>query len=107
VAEEERQQARRELDKAKRLAFAFAPVEDPAPEGEKKKPVPKISIPHLRSQAKVHLAMGDLNAAYADAEQVYLAVNQKAGYISMRTDDLEETEALRDTIGKMRDEARQ
>jgi len=51
--------------------------------------------------------MGDLKAAYADAEQVYLAANQKAGYISMRMDDLEEIEALRDTIGKMRDEARQ
>lgn len=67
---------------------------------EKKKPVPKISIPHLRSRAKVYLAMGNLKAA---AEQVYLAVNQKAGYISMRTDDLEEAEALRET----REEAKQ
>lgn len=44
--------------------------------------------------------MGNLKAA---AEQVYLAVNQKAGYISMRTDDLEEAEALRET----REEAKQ
>ena len=48
-----------------------------------------------------------MKAAYADAEQVDLAVNQKAGYISRRTDDPEEIEALRDAIGKMRDEARQ
>ena len=50
--------------------------------------------------------MGDLKAARADTEEVYLAVNQKAGYISMRTNELEETEALRETIRKMRDEAK-
>ncbi len=98
---------RGDLDEAKRLAFAFAPVEGPTPEGEKKKPAPKISIPHLRSRAKVCLAMGDLKAAYADAEQVYLTVKQKAGYISMRTDDLEETEALLETIRKKKDDAKQ
>jgi hypothetical protein len=98
--------ARGDLDEAKRLAFAFAPVEEPTPPGEKKRPASKISIPHLRSRAKVYLAMGDLKAAYADADQVYLTVNQKAGWLSMRTDDLEETEALRETIRKMRDEAK-
>ena len=50
--------------------------------------------------------MGDLKATYADAEEVYLAVTQKAGYISMRTDELKETEALRVTIRKKRDEAK-
>jgi hypothetical protein len=98
--------ARGDLEEAKRLAFAFAPVEEPTPPGEKKKPAQKVSIPHLRSRAKVCLAMGDLEAAYADAEQVYLAVNQKAGYISMRTDELKEIEALRETIRKTRDEAK-
>ena len=90
--------ARGDLDEAKRLAFAFAPVEAPTPEGEKKKKPVKISNPHLRSRAKVYLAMGDLKAALADAEQAYLAVNIQAGYISMRTDELEETEALKATI---------
>ena len=42
--------------------------------------------------------MGNLEAAYADAEQVYLAVNSKAGWLSMRTDELEKTEALKATI---------
>ena len=49
--------------------------------------------------------MGELESAADDAEQVYLAVNQKAGYISMRTDDLEEAEALREAIRKTRDES--
>ncbi len=86
------------IDEAKRLAFAFAPVEEPTPESEKKKPAQKVSLPHLRSRAKVYLAMGDLEAASADAEEVYLTVNSKAGYLSMRTDELEETEALKATI---------
>jgi hypothetical protein len=90
--------ARGDLDEAKRLAFANAPVEETPPPGEKKKKPAKISVPHLRSRAKVYLAMGDPKAAYADAEQVYLAVNIAAGYISMRTDELEETEALKATI---------
>jgi F0F1-type ATP synthase alpha subunit len=42
--------------------------------------------------------MGELESAATDAEQVYLAVNQKAGYISMRTDELEETAALKAAI---------
>jgi hypothetical protein len=90
--------ARSDFDEAKRLAFAFAPLEEPRLEGEKKKKPVEISIPHLRSRAKVYLAMGDLKAALADAEEVYLAVNRQAGYISMRTDDLEETEALKASI---------
>jgi hypothetical protein len=90
--------ARKDLEEAKRLAFAYAPVEERTPEGAKKKKPVKISVPHLRSRAKVYQAMGDLKAAYADAEQAYLAVNIAAGYISMRTDELEETEALKVTI---------
>ncbi|MEO1999836.1 MAG: hypothetical protein ABGZ17_31715 [Planctomycetaceae bacterium] len=91
--------ARGDLEEAKRTAFLFAPVEESTPPGEKKKKrAQKISIPHLRSRAKVYKAMGDLKAAYADAAQVYLAVNSKAGWLSMRTDELEETEALKATI---------
>ena len=40
----------------------------------------------------------DLKAAFADAEKAYLSVNIQAGHISMRTDELEETEALKATI---------
>jgi tetratricopeptide (TPR) repeat protein len=90
--------AKGNLDEAKRLAFAYAPLEEPAEEGKKKKKAVKISVPHLRSRAKVYQAMGDLEAALADAEEAYLEVNSKAGHLSMRTEDLEETEGLRDTI---------
>jgi hypothetical protein len=90
--------AQKDLEEAKRLAFAYAPLVEPTPKGQKKKKTVKISVLHLRSRAKVYLAMGELKAAYADAEEAYLAVNIRAGYISMRTDELEETEALKDTI---------
>ena len=57
-----------------------------------------VTVPHIRSRAKVYQAIGKLEEAYTDAEQAFLAVNSAAGYISMRTEELEETEALKDTI---------
>jgi hypothetical protein len=91
--------ARKDLDEAKRLAFAHAPVKQVRPEGAPKNWKPKkIGVPHLRSRAKVYLAMGKFEAAQADIQAVFLKVNSTAGYISMRTDVLEETEALQATI---------
>jgi len=99
---------RGDIDEAKRLSFAHAPKEQvPPPDAPRSWKPKKISIPHLRSRAKVYLVMGELESAATDAEQVYLAVNQKAGYISMRTDDLEEIEALRETIRKKRNKVKQ
>ncbi|MAR12896.1 MAG: hypothetical protein CL681_23385 [Blastopirellula sp.] len=92
--------AQGDLATAKRLAFQFAPVEEAAPPGEKKKPAPKISNPHLRSRAKVYFAMGELEAASADAEQAFLAVNSRAGWLSLRTLELDETEKLKAAILK-------
>ena len=91
--------AKGDLKEAKRLAFIHAPLKQVKPENAPRnwKPI-KIAVPHLRSRAKVYLALGKLEAAFADAEKAYLAVNIKAGHISMRTEDLEETEALKDTI---------
>ncbi|MBT8043524.1 MAG: hypothetical protein KJO79_01130 [Verrucomicrobiae bacterium] len=90
--------AKGDLEEAKRLAIAYAPVEQPIPEGKKKRKPVKISVPHLRSRAKVYQAMGNLKAACADIEQAYLEVKRQAGSISMRTDDLERTEALKDSM---------
>jgi hypothetical protein len=88
-----------DLDEAKRLAFAYAPVEQVRPEDAPRNWKPKkLTVPHLRSRAKVYLAMGELKAAQADIQEVYLKVNTAAGYISMRTKELEETEALKATI---------
>ena len=99
--------SRGDIEEAKRLAFAHAPVEQlPPPDAPRNWKPKKISLPHLRSRAKVYFAMGELESAATDAEEVYLAVNQKAGYISMRTDDLEEIEALQETIRKKRENSK-
>jgi len=95
--------ARGDLDEAKRLAFAFAPVVDPTT--PVKKPAKTISVPHLRSRAKVYMAMQQWQAALDDAEQAYLAVNIKAGWLSMRTAELDMTEKLKATIIAAREQA--
>jgi hypothetical protein len=91
--------AKGDLKEAKRLAFIHAPLKQLKPENAPRNWKPKkISVPHLRSRAKVYQALGNLKAAFADIEKAYLAVNIAAGYISMRTEDLEETETLKDSI---------
>lgn len=95
--------ARGDLDEAKRLAFAFAPVADPTTPD--KKPAKAISVPHLRSRAKVYMAMQQWQAAFDDAEQAYLAVNIKAGWLSMRTAELDMTEKLKAAIIAAREQA--
>ena len=87
---------RGDLDEAKPLAFAFAPVVDPATPDQK--PAKAISVPHLRSRAKVYLAREQWQSALDDAEQAYLAVNSKAGWLSMRTAELDMTEKLKVAI---------
>lgn len=91
--------ARGDLKEAKRIAFAHAPVEQVAPPDAPKHWKPKaIGTTHLRARAKVYLAMGEYEAALADAHAAYLVINSKAGHISMRTDDLEEIEQLKAEI---------
>jgi len=93
--------AKGDLEEAKRLAFAHAPIEQVKPEDAPRHWKPKkIGVVHLRSRAKVYFAMGELESAAADAHEVYLAVNSKAGHISMRTEDLEAIEALKAKIQK-------
>lgn len=87
-----------DLQLAKRLAFTFAPVAPPENPDQKKQPVQKVGVPHLRARTKVSMALGDMEAAKADVQEVYLEVNRKAGWLSMRTQDLEETEKLRATV---------
>ena len=89
---------RGDLELAKRLAFTYAPVEQPVDPEQKKKPAKKVALPHLRARTKVSMAIGDLEAAKIDVQEVYLEVNRKAGWLSMRTQDLEETERLKAKI---------
>ena len=90
--------ARGDLEQAQRLALTHAPIELPVDPEQKKKPAKKVGVPHLRARTKVSMAMGDFDAAQADVQQVYLEVNRLAGWLSMRTLDLEETEKLKAAV---------
>ena len=90
--------ARGDLELAKRLAFTYAPVQQPVDPKQKTKSTQKVGLPHLRARTKVSMAMGDMEAAKADVQEVYLEVNRKAGWLSMRTQKLEEIEKLKATI---------
>jgi hypothetical protein len=90
-----------DLAEARRLAFALAPLEEPVPP-DQKKPAKKrrkpISLPHLRSRAKVYMAMKDWKAALADAQEVFSRLTRRDGSMSMRTAELDQAEELKDTI---------
>ncbi len=90
--------ARGDLEQAKQLAFTFAPVQAPMPPDQKQPRKKEIPVPHLRSRAKVYMAMQDWQAAFTDIEDVYLRVNSKAGWLSMRTEELDRTEELKGEI---------
>jgi hypothetical protein len=94
---------RGDIEEAKRLAFQFAPPELPEPEEGKNKPIIKSgasSIPHLRGRIRVYMALGQWDAALADAEEVVAKKTAKDASLSLRTDELDESEALRDEILK-------
>ena len=98
-----------DIGKAKEYIFKLAPPYDPDAVDEKgrkpKKPV--FSLAHLRSRARVYMAMKDWDAALQDAEEVVKRQTGTDGGMSLRTDELDEAEELRDTIRKKRDVAKQ
>ena len=98
--------ARGDLEEAKRLAFAHAPVDQqPPPDAPRNWKPKKIGTVHMRARAKVYAAMGEWELAKADAQKAYLAINSKAGAISMRTEDLKEIEKLKAAIHSARGQA--
>jgi hypothetical protein len=99
--------ARGDIEAAKRLAFQFAPTEIPEPKDPKKakkKPEPP-SLAHLRSRARVYMALKDWDAALADAEGVVKTQTGTDAGMSLRTPELDEAEELRDTILRLRAQA--
>lgn len=94
-----------DIEEAKRLAFQFAPVEVPEPVDGKKKANKKPDAPslaHLRSRARVYMALKDWDAALTDAEEIVRAQTGTDAGMSLRTPELDEAEQLRDTIVELR-----
>jgi tetratricopeptide (TPR) repeat protein len=89
---------RGDLEAAKSLAFAIAPPFDPAAKDDKGRPKPKaaISLPHLRSRGRVYAALGQWDAALADAEEVFSQQTAIDGSLSLRSAALDEAERFRD-----------
>ncbi len=96
--------AKGDLETAKRIAFTLIPTEPPTVTDAKgnvsQLPMPKIHVRHLLARAKVYAAMEQWKPALTDAEAAFSEIAGEAGAISIRTIELEEVEALRDSIRK-------
>jgi hypothetical protein len=96
--------AKGDLETAKRIAFTLAPTEAPtvtdAKGNVRQLPMPKINVRHRLARAKLYLAMEDMNSALTDADAAVSELIEEAGKISIRIAELDEAEALRDSIRK-------
>ena len=95
-------------EEALKKVLALVPHYDPEAlddRGRKLRP-PKYLASQLRARARVYLELGELNKALADAQQVYLITFSQSGGMSMRTEELDEAEALRAEIQKRIEESK-
>ena len=99
---------RGDLDKAKELAFTLAPPFDPEAVDEKGRKLrePTFRLAHLSNRARVYMAMEQWDAALKDAEGVVKGHTSTAGGMSLRTNELDQAEALRDSIRQKQEEAK-
>jgi hypothetical protein len=91
---------RGDIQKAKERIFTLAPPFDPEAVDEKGRKLrpPQYSLYHLRARARVYAALKEWDKALADAEEVVQRQLGTDGGMSLRTDELDESEALRDSI---------
>ena len=63
---------------------------------------PTYSLAHLRARARVYMALKEWDKALADAEEVVQRQLGTDGGMSLRTDELDASEELRNTIIELR-----
>ncbi len=93
------------IQAAKDKIFTLAPPFDPNAVDAKGRKLPKppaISLAHLRARARVYMALKEWDKALADAEEVVQRQLGTDGGMSLRTDELDASEALRNTITELR-----
>lgn len=90
-----------DLEEARRIAFLHAPPGPTDPEKPNIKPIPP-SLTHLRTRARVYLALKDYENALADAEEVLAKQLGIDGGMSLRTKELDEAEQFRDQLLELR-----
>jgi hypothetical protein len=91
---------RGDVQAAKDRIVLLAPFFDPEARDGRGRPLPKpqYNLAHLRARARVFTALGELDKALVDAEEVVSRQLGTDGGMSLRTDELDESEALRDSI---------
>lgn len=91
---------RGDVQAAKDRILLLAPVFDPEARDERGRPLkkPQYNLAHLRARARVFTALGEWDKALADAEEVVARQLGTDGGMSLRTDELDASEALRDSI---------
>jgi len=91
---------RGDIDAAKKLILSLAPPYDPEATDDRgnKPPEPKYSIYHLRARARVFMALKEWDKALTDAEFVVGNLLATANHLSLRSPELNESEALKDEI---------
>lgn len=89
-----------DMEVAKTLVMKHVPPYDPeaVDERNRKLPKPKYSLPHLRARCHYYMALKEWENALADAEEVVRIQLGQAGGMSLRTEELDTSEDLRDSI---------
>jgi hypothetical protein len=96
-----------DVEAAKEKIFRFAPPFDPAAVDAKGRPLkkPTENIAHLRARARVYMALKEWDKALADAEEAVKLQLSTDGGMSLRTKELDASEALRDQIKALKSPA--
>jgi len=96
---------RGDIQAARDKIFLLAPPFDPNAVDARghKLPKPTVSLAHLRARARVYMALKNYDEALADAEEVVQRQLGTDGGMSLRTDELDKSEALRAEVLKLRD----
>jgi hypothetical protein len=92
---------RGDIQAAKEKILALAPPFDPNAVDTKGRKLPKppaCNLSHLRARARVYMALNEWDKALVDAEEVVQRQLGTDGGMSLRTDELDESEKLRDSI---------
>jgi hypothetical protein len=91
---------RGDIQAAKDTIFLLAPSFDPEAVDERGRKLrkPQYNLAHLRARARVFMALGELDKALVDAEEVVSRQLGTDSGMSLRTDELDESEALRTSI---------
>ncbi|MFK7849779.1 MAG: hypothetical protein AB8D78_02275, partial [Akkermansiaceae bacterium] len=90
------------IEEAKDFILGLAPPFDPEAVDDRGRKLkkPSYSLSHLRARAQLYLAIGELELALADAEEVVQRQLGTDGGMSLRTDELDKSEELREEIRK-------